>query len=317
MDNVLVTGANGFVGRALAKRLSSERRPGSVVGAVRRSDALIPPGVRRVLVGDLLPITNWGVALQGITAVVHCSARVHDMQEDDCSLLQAYRQVNVSGTLNLARQAAQAGIARFVFVSSIKVNGESTLPGCAFAADDKPVPSGSYGISKLEAEQGLLEISAKTGMEVVIVRPPLVYGPGVKANFATMMKWIDRGIPLPLGSIDNVRSMVAVDNLVDLLLRCLEHPAAAGETFLISDGEDVSVTQLLRRLGKAVNRPVHLLPVPSRFLALTAQLIGKGDVAQRLLGSLRVDMRKTCELLSWEPPISLDEGLRRLMEPIG
>lgn len=311
---ILVTGASGFVGSALVKRLVIESAFGGVVAVSRRLDVSWPEGVRRVQVSDLLPTTDWSVALLQVDAVVHCAARVHVMQDNASDPLQAYRHVNVEGTLHLARQAAAAGVRRFVFVSSIKVNGESTLPGVPFTADDAPAPLDPYGVSKMEAEQGLQEISAQTGMEVVIVRPPLVYGPEVKANFAAVMRWVARGVPLPLGAIHNARSMVALDNLVDLLVTCLSHPAAAGQTFLVSDGEDVSTTSLLRRTAQAMGKQAFLLPVPAGLLQLAAALLGKRDVAQRLCGSLQVDIGKTRRLLGWSPPLTPDQGLRKAVE---
>ncbi len=234
------------------------------------------------------------------------------MDDTSADPLAAFRQTNTAGTLHLARQAAAAGVRRFVFVSSVKVNGEGTAEGSPFTAADAPAPQDPYGISKMEAEQGLRQIAVDTGMEVVIVRPPLVYGPGVKANFATLMRWLQRGIPLPLGAVtDNRRSLVALDNLVDLLITCIHHPAAANQTFLVSDGEDLSTTALLRRMGQALGKPALLLPVPPALLALGAKVLGKGDVAQRLLGSLQVDITHTRETLGWTPPIGVDEGLRR------
>jgi UDP-glucose 4-epimerase len=259
----------------------------------------------------LEPSTDWTVALEGVSAAIHCAARVHVMQETTADPLTEFRRVNVQGTLNLARQAAAAGVRRFVFVRSIKVNGESTQPGAPFKADDAPAPLDAYGVSKMEAEQGLRELAGQTGIEVIIIRPPLVYGPGVKANFAAMMHWLKRGVPLPLGAIHNQRSLVALDNLVALLMTCLTHPAAANQTFMVSDGEDVSTTELLLRMGQAMGKPARLLPVPASWLKLAAALIGKPDVAQRLCGSLQVDISKTRELLGWVPPVSLDEGLRR------
>lgn len=311
---ILVTGANGFVGGALIMRLTADREYNGVVAAVRRKTESRPEGVRQVQVGDLLSTTDWCLALKGVDAVVHCAARVHVMQEDATDPLQAYREVNVNGTLNLARQSAQAEVRRFVFVSSIKVNGEATQPDQPFSADDVPSPLDPYGVSKLEAEQGLRDIEAQTGMEVVIVRPPLVYGPGVKANFASMMRWVARGIPLPLGALQNARSMVALDNLVDLLVTCLTHPAAAGQTFLVSDGEDVSTTELLRRTAQAMDKKALLLPVPASGLELGASLLGKRAVAQRLCGSLQVDIEKTRRLLGWSPPLTLDQGLKKAVE---
>jgi nucleoside-diphosphate-sugar epimerase len=311
---ILVTGSTGFVGGALVKRLAADRACKGVVAAVRHNADSGYEGVRQVQVGDLLPNTDWGLALQGIDAVVHCAARVHVMQDDATDPLQAYREVNVNGTLNLARQAAQAGVGRFVFVSSIKVNGETTQPGQPLTEDDVPSLLDPYGVSKLEAELGLREIEAQTGMEVVIVRPPLVYGPGVKANFASMIRWVARGIPLPLGAIHNARSMVALDNLVDLLVTCLNHSAAAGQTFLVSDGQDVSTTELLRRTAKAMGKKAWLLPVPSSLLELGAAMLGKRAVAQRLCGSLQVDIEKTRRLLGWSPPLTLDQGLKKAVE---
>lgn len=311
---ILVTGATGFVGSALVQRLMADGTCGGVVAALRRLRVSLPEGVKLVHVGDLLPTTKWGAVLQQVDAVVHCAARVHVMQDGANNPLDAYRHVNVQGTLHLARQAAQAGVRRFVFISSIKVNGEATRPGNPFTADDVPAPIDPYAVSKMEAELGLQDISAQTGIEVVIVRPPLVYGPRVKANFASMMYWLARDLPLPLGAIQNARSMVALDNLVDLLVTCMKHPAATGQTFLVSDDEDVSTTALLRRTAKAMGKDALLVPVPVGLLQLGAALVGKRDVAQRLCGSLQVDISKTRHLLGWSPPLTLDEGLRRAVE---
>ncbi len=312
---ILVTGATGFVGDSLVRRLSSEGACDGVVAAVRSKVAAgWPDAVKQVKVGELLHTTDWRMALIGVNSIVHCAARVHVMEDDEADPLRAYRQVNVAGTLNLARQAAQAGVRRFVFVSSIKVNGEATDLGRPFTADDTPSPLDPYGVSKMEAERGLRDLEAQTGMEVVIVRPPLVYGPGVKANFAAMIDWIDRGIPLPLGAIHNARSLVALDNLVDLLMTCIQHPTAAGQTFLVSDGEDVSTTELLRRTANALGKKVFLLPVPTSALEAVAAVLGKSAVAHRLCGSLQVDIDKTRRLLGWTPPLSLDQGLMKVVE---
>jgi len=307
---VLVTGANGFVGQAVLLRLNGVSGV-TALGSVRRAAMVADAGAPRVSVGELSAQTDWSGALAGVQVVVHTAARVHVMQEAAPDPLAEFRRVNVQGTLSLACQAAAAGVRRFVFVSSIKVNGEATPLGHPFTADDEPAPLDAYGVSKMEAEQGLRVISRQTGMEVVIIRPPLVYGPGVKANFAAMMRWLKRGVPLPLGAIHNQRSLVALDNLVDLLVTCITHPAAANQTFLVSDGEDVSTTELLRRMGQAMGKPARLLPVPATCLKVAAGLVGKGDVAQRLCGSLQVDISKTRKLLGWVLPVSLNEGLRR------
>ncbi len=238
------------------------------------------------------------------------------MTDEMADPLAEYRRVNVDGTLNLARQTAAAGVKRFVFISSIKVNGEATARGKAFQADGVPAPEDAYGQSKLEAEQGLVKLAAETGIEVVIIRPPLVYGPGVKGNFASMIKLVEKGLPLPLGAINNKRSLVGIDNLVDLVIRCIDHPAAANQVFLAGDGEDLSTTELLRAVGKAMGKPARLIPVPVGLLQFGATLLGKKAMAQRLLGSLQVDISKTCELLDWQPPYTVEEGLRRCFEPV-
>jgi len=231
------------------------------------------------------------------------------MREDAVDVMAAYRAVNLDGTLRLATQAARAGARRFVFISSVKVNGEATELGIPFFADDEPAPVDPYGISKLEAENALKRLSQESGMEVVLVRPVLVYGPGVKANFNSMMAWLSKGVPLPLGGIRNQRSLVNLDNLVDLIITCIDHPAAANQTFLVSDGEDLSTAELLRLMGQALNKPAHLLPVPAWLLQAGAAVLGKGDLAQRLCGSLQVDISKTRQLLGWEPPMTVHEGL--------
>jgi nucleoside-diphosphate-sugar epimerase len=308
MKKLLLTGATGFIGRALLKKLLAE----SVLtprAAVRAIDASLPAGVDQVVVGDISAQTDWGAALAGVDFIVHAAARAHVLDETENDPLTRYRQVNVDGTLNLARQAAAANVKRLVFISSIKVNGESTPPGRPFKAEDLPNPEDAYGISKWEAEIGLKQLSDETGVEIVVIRPPLVYGPGVKANFQRMMRWVSRGIPLPLAGIENKRSLLALDNLIDLIVICIEHPSAANQILLAADGEDLSTTELLRLIGEALGSPARLFPVPSSLLSFTAALLGKQAVAERLLGSLQVDISRTCELLQWKPPVSLGQGL--------
>jgi len=289
-DLTLLTGATGFVARRLFAALGG--RPG--VLSLRSASE------------------GWAEALRHRECVVHLAARVHVMRDVSDDPMAAFREANVTSTLTLANLASNAGVKRFIFISSVKVNGEQTLPGHPFRATDVPAPQDPYGISKMEAEVGLREIASQTGMEVVIIRPPLVYGPGVKANFASMVRWLQRGLPLPLGAIHNRRSLVALDNVVDLIITSIDHPAAANQTLMVSDGEDVSTTELLQRMGKALGKPARLIPVPQRMLELGAALLGKQAVAQRLFSSLQVDVQPTRQLLGWTPPVSLDEGLAQV-----
>ena len=292
---VFVTGANGFVGGEVLQRLSAMSGL-QVVASVRRAPGLTGTTVDEM--GGLTAQTDWSLALAGADAVVHLAARVHVMNDTSADPLSAFRAVNVGGTLNLARQAAAAGVKRFVFVSSVKVNGEFTPSGRAFNEADTPNPQDAYGKSKHEAEQGLRQLSADTGMEVVVIRPPLVYGPGVKANFAALMRAVQRGWPLPLGAVHNQRSLVALHNLVDFIVTCITHPQAANQTFLVSDGQDLSSTEFVRGMAHAPGG---------------SSLLGKGDAVQRLCGNLQVDISKARSLLGWAPPISVEEGLRRAM----
>ncbi|NMG28893.1 UDP-glucose 4-epimerase family protein [Aromatoleum evansii] len=307
--HTLVTGGSGFVGSAVLARLRHSQLP--ALGVVRRA----------VPVGDcvrgpaLEGVGDWSQLLQGCAVVVHTAARVHVMRDSASDPLNAYRAANVEGTVNLARQAAAAGVRRFVFISSIKVNGEETAPGRPFTSDDRPSPLDPYGMSKAEAESGLKALAAATGMEVVIIRPPLVYGPGVKANFLNMMRWLRLGVPLPLGAVEhNRRSFVALDNLVDLIVTCIDHPAAANRTFLVSDDMDLSTSELLRRLAAAIGVSARLFPVPVWALHAGAKMTGRNALFQRLCGNLQVDIATTREALDWCPPIGVDEGLRRAAE---
>lgn len=310
---ILVTGANGFVGSAFCAKAVSR---GIEVRGITRVSSDLPISVENFAVGDIDGNNNWRDVLMGCKAVIHLAARVHVITDSADNPLEEFRQVNVQGTLNLARQAVAVGVKRFLFVSSIKVNGELTKHEHPFTADDVPAPLDAYSMSKMEAEQGLREIAQQSGMEVVIIRPPLVYGPHAKANFAHMIRWLKRGVPLPLGAIHNQRSLVSLDNLVDLMVTCLMHSAAANQTFLVSDGEDISTTELLRRMAQALGRPALLVPVPVRWLKLAAAILGRQDIGQRLCGSLQVDIEKTKRLLNWTPKMSLNEGLKKAAKGI-
>lgn len=313
---ILVTGASGFVGKQIVNCLLSKDEKQTVAITVRKNCSHWKERVLSYLTGDLDPNYDWSSELNNITTLVHCAARVHMMAEKSCNPLEDFRRVNVDSTLNLARQAAEAGVKRFIFLSSIKVNGETTNLRKPFTEDDIPAPVDAYGISKLEAERGLNSIACETQMEVVIIRPPLVYGPGVKANFSNLIKLVKTGVPLPLGAIKNKRSFVALENLVDLVITCIHHPNAANEIFLVSDGEDISTTELLKRISKSIGQSNRLIPIPSNWLQNAAILFGKKDIAIRLLSSLQVDNEKSRILLEWEPPLSLDEGLNKVIESL-
>jgi nucleoside-diphosphate-sugar epimerase len=304
--HVAVTGATGFVGRHLAMRLLAEDYRAR--GLVRRAGRF--PGLPL----DVMPVgavdgsTDWSESLAGVDVVVHLAARTHAVRERNGGDIADYRPTNVDGTRRLAEAAAESGVRRLVFVSSIKVNGErtSTRP---FRAGDRPAPEDAYGWSKWEAEQVVAEVASKTGLETVVVRPPLVYGPGAKGNFARLCKAVRRGFVLPLGAVKNRRSLVAVDNLVDLLVRCITHPAAPGQTFLVSDGEDLSTPELIRRIARAMGKRAPMLPVPVILLRTAGWLTGTGAEVGRLLGSLQVDMEHTRQALNWEPPVTVDQGV--------
>jgi nucleoside-diphosphate-sugar epimerase len=303
---MLVTGSNGFVGTALCIALRSGGE--NVRAAVRRGAG---PGSFNV--GDLNGATDWRAALEGCDVVFHLAARVHVMADQDEDPLRAYREVNLDGTLNLARQAAEAGVKRFVFVSSVKVNGESTTTQ-PFRASDVPMPCDPYGQSKMEAEQALQQLGRDTGLEVVIVRPPLVYGPGVKANFLNLIKLVQKGVPLPFGRIRNFRSMVALDNLVDLLIVCARHPNAPGNIFMVSDGADMGIKELVTRIASAMNKRLLLVQVPVGLMTGTAKLLGKQGVADRLLGSLQVDISNTQATLEWQPVTTAQAAIDKTVE---
>jgi len=306
---VLVTGANGFVGKFLCQELLAANYS---VRALSRQKFEHDPRLELKLLPECLSADSidFKTLLLGVSTVVHLAARVHVMQDKSHDPLAEFRKVNVNATLALARQSARAGVKRFIFVSSVKVNGEQTPTGQPFKESDMPNPVDAYGISKLEAEQGLLKIAHETGMEVVIIRPPLIYGRGVKANFASMMNIIRRGIPLPFSAIENLRSFVYVGNLTSLITRCITHPAAANQVFFVSDDQDVSTTDLFKACAHAMNIQPRLLPLPHKFLNAALCLVGKRNIAQRLCGNLQVDISKAKTLLSWSPPFSMLDGLK-------
>jgi nucleoside-diphosphate-sugar epimerase len=313
MISICVTGATGFVGTALCDDLVAR---GFVVrGAVRELHS-VPPVIydEYVSIGNLGATTDWSSVLVGIDCVIHCAARAHVMRETESDALVAYRSVNVAGTRRLAEQAAAAGVRRLVYLSSIKVNGEQTALAAPFLFSDASAPEDPYGISKWEAEQALFEVASKTGLEVVVVRPPLVYGPGVKGNFLRLLRWVARGVPLPLDAVQNQRSLVGMDNLVDLLIRCIDHPAAAGQTFLVSDGQDLSTPELIRLLARAMDKSPRLIPVPVPLLRLAGRTTGKAAEVDRLVGSLQIDSSHTREMLGWNPPVSVESGIQAMVD---
>ncbi|MGF9566299.1 NAD-dependent epimerase/dehydratase family protein [Neorhizobium sp. JUb45] len=302
---ILITGGNGFIGRSLIAFMEKRAMP---FRAVSRNPA---PGC--MALGDMTKDPDWSVALRDVDVVIHLAGRAHVLKEE-ADPAQAFQSVNVDATLALARQAAATGVRRFVFVSSIKASGGQSATRKPFLADDMPRPADEYGRSKLEAERQLFQLGRDTGMEITVVRPPLVYGPGVPANFALMLKWAGSGLPSPFGAINNCRSLVYVENLCDLLARLSDHPHAAGQVFLVSDGVDFSTAELFSKLAKLQGKKPINLPIPVALLTGLLQLMGKSGYQDRLLANLQVDIGKTCRLLQWVPPISSEEGMRVTVE---
>lgn len=309
---LLVTGAGGFVGRILCAELVRLGHP--VCAALRSPENRHISGCKVIKVSSIDSVTDWTEALNGVNTVIHLAARVHVMHDNASDPLEEFRRVNVAGTEHLARAAVASGVKRLVYVSSIKVNGEATFGDTKFTEADTPLPCDPYGVSKWEAEQVLQRVAQETGLEVVIVRPPLVYGAEVKGNFSQMLKVILKGIPLPLAAVGNLRSLIYIENLADALILCATHPAAVGQTYLLSDGDDVSTPELLRQLGTAMGHPARLFPCYLVLLKLAGHLFGRKEQIERLLGSLRVDSGKIRRELNWHPPYTLQEGLRKTGE---
>lgn len=299
---VLLTGASGFVGSGVAHALSNYDL--TLIG--RRHVQSNASYLKEINGSEC-----YSDCLSNIDVVIHCAARVHVMKDVSQDPLGEYRKVNVAGTLNLARQAAELGVKRFIFLSSIKVNGECTRDGQPFRANDTPSPQDAYSKSKYEAEQGLQSLAAETGMELVIIRPPLVFGHGVKGNFATLLKLLEKKVPLPLGAVNNSRSFVALDNLIDLVVTCIDHPKAANQIFLVSDDHDLSTTELLELLGRSSGNPSRLIPMPESWIKFGAGVLGKPEIADRLFSSLQVDISHTKKILDWQPPVPLEEAMFR------
>jgi nucleoside-diphosphate-sugar epimerase len=311
---ILVTGATGFVGRALVHRLLADRR--TVRAAVRPDSAALPPDVEPVIVGDIGADTDWRTALAGVDGVVHLAARAHIVHDSSPDAHALYRAVNTLGTLRLAEAAATAGVRRFVFLSSVRVHGERST-GAPFNESSPLAATDPYGRSKAEAERGLAALAAAGGLEPVILRPPLVYGPGARGNFARLVRLVERGVPLPLGAVRNRRSLVFLGNLVDAIVLSVDHPAATRETFMVSDGEDVSTPELIRRIARVLGKSTRLIPVPPAVLRLGGRLVGRSDDVARLLDDLVVDSSRIGERLGWRPPFTLDEGLAACRETDG
>jgi len=310
--SVLVTGATGFIGSALIVALHRLNTPLRAAILPGKEGISLPEEVERVVVPPLSESSDYTAALMGVDFVVHLAARVHVLLDQVSNPLNEFRKVNVHGTERLARQAAAAGVKRMVFLSSVKVNGEGMSR--PFTENDTPVPESPYGVSKHEAEQALLRVAAETCLEVVIIRSPLVYGPGVKANFLHLLKTVDKGMPLPFAGVRNRRSFVYVGNLVNAIILCMTHPKAANQIYLVSDGEDISTPELIRRLGFALDKPTRLVTIPPFVIRFSGRVFGKSEAVKRLVESLQIDCSKIRRELGWHPLYTMEQGLRETVE---
>jgi nucleoside-diphosphate-sugar epimerase len=307
MNKILLTGSTGFIGSELLRQLKLKKY--LIHTSSRSTYEEKVNGVKNFIINQIYNDTNWSEALEGVDCVIHCAGVATETYKSDTSVLSYYRKINVEGTRNLAFQAAAKGVKRFIFISSIKVNGERTEGFLSFKNTDIPKPEGIYAISKWEAEQSLHSISKQTGLEIVIIRPPIVYGQQVKGNFYRLINFIDRGFPLPFGKVNNLRSYVALDNLVDLIICCINHPKAAGQIFLVSDGEDLSITDLIKKIAFILKKKPFLFPVPISFMKFSGKIMGKSREIDRLVSSLRLDCSHTSSLINWNRFTSVDEAL--------
>jgi len=312
---ICVTGSSGFIGKALCKQLLKYKH--DILATSRYSnlpDIKPEKNLKFIQIEDINIEKKWPEILSGVECIIHCAARAHIMNDNKVDSLSLYQKVNVEGTRKLAEQASIAGVKRLIFLSSIKVNGELTKKSFCFRHADIPFPEDAYGISKWEAEQVLWEISRKSGLEIVIIRPPLVYGPGVKGNFLRLLNLVKRNVPIPLATVDNYRSFIGIDNLVDLLIRCTDHPGASGQTFLVSDGEDLSTPTLIKKISSAMGKKNFLFPVPISLIKFIGRMVGKSSEVDRLLSSLQIDSSLVYDKLGWKPPLNSDEGLLKMIK---
>ena len=312
MSKILITGATGFLGKMLCKDLKLKKHLIQI--STRSDDQISVEGAKSFNVGDINSETKWNKALDNIDCVIHCAARTHVMRKKKQNILESYRKINVEGTRNLAIQASSCGIKRFIFLSSIKVNGERTIPPSSFNINDIPQPEDAYGISKWEAEQALWEVSKQTGLEVIIIRPPLVYGAGVKGNFLRLLDLIHKGVPLPFSRIENSRSFIGLENLIDIITLCVDHPKAAGNTFLVSDTECISTSDLIYKLAQIMKKSSRLFFISASLIKLMGYMTGKSLEVKRLLYSLQVDSSHAHKVLGWTPPFTLDQGLEKTIK---